>query len=89
MILVKTQINGKTFYSVNGYHVRKDAIEAIASEIFTQSAWLRAKASLEQDGFVNIPCVPAHTARDILKELDDANKKIADLKQQLSANFKQ
>ena len=89
MVFVKTQINGKIFYSVNGYHVHKDAIEAIASEIFTKSAWLRTKSSLERDGFVSVSCIPAHTARDILAELDNAKKTIADLEQQLSANVKQ
>lgn len=51
MLIIKMKIGGKDFYSVNGYHVRQDAMNAIGEEIFTPEGWAAIAKTVEQVGF--------------------------------------
>ena len=80
MVIMKMKIGKREFYSVNGYHVRADAMNAIGEELFTPEGWAIIAKQIATLGYVNcnlhsIGIEPA----PIRDALDIANKKIAEL----------
>ena len=85
MLIVKMKIGKKEFYSVNGYHVRADAMNAIGEEIFTPEGWAIIAKHVAKLGYAicNV-CTDGITPDDIKRSLAAANEKAAKLEKRVA-----
>ena len=89
MVIVRMKIGDRRFYSVNGYHVRMDAMDAIGKEIFTEEGWDIIAKHVAKRGFAACTvCSDGITPKEIRDALDNANKKIANLEDKVARFLK-
>ena len=85
MVITRMKIGKKDYYSVNGYHVRVDAMDAIGEEIFTPDGWAIIAKHVATLGYAicNV-CTDGITPDDIKRALAAANAKTAKLEKRIA-----
>lgn len=85
MVIVRMKVGGRKFYSVNGYHVRMDAMDAIGKEIFTEEGWDIIAKHVAKLGFAACTIgTDGITPDDIKRSLAAANEKAAKLEKRVA-----
>lgn len=85
MVIVRMKIGDRRFYSVNGYHIRMDAMDAIGKEIFTEEGWDIIAKQVAKLGFAACTIgTDGITPKKVKAALDNANKKIANLEDKVA-----
>lgn len=87
MVIMKMKMGKREFYSVNGYHVRADAMNAIGEELFTPDGWAIIAKHVAKLGYAicNV-CTDGIKPDDIKRALAAANER-ADKLEKIVAKF--
>lgn len=85
MTIVRINVAGKTFYSVNGYHIRREALDAIGKELFSDDGWAKIANAVATLGFATCNINAQGTTPDSIKdELIRTKQKNAALEKQIA-----
>lgn len=85
MTIVQVKIGKKKLYSVNGFHITREAMEAIGKEIFTESGWATIAKTVATLGYANCTLHSDGVKPDEVKnQLADANQRIVALERQMA-----
>ncbi len=85
MVIMRMKVGGRRFYSVNGFHVREDAMDAIGKEIFTEEGWDIISKQVDKRGFAACTIgTDGITPDDIKRSLAAANEKAAKLEKRVA-----
>lgn len=85
MRLERVNYCGRCYHSVNGKPIRRDTLDVIGRELFTDKGWEQISQAMTSNGFAEIRQAPLRISTDETRNaLDNANKKIASLENQVA-----